>query len=173
MEPQTTTARVGLKWGLIAGIVSMVYTAILYTTGLFLNPGVPWVGVVLSVVLIVLAMRNFRELNGGFMTYGEGVSMGAFTGTISALLSGSFNYLYTTFIDPTIQQQIRDFSEEQLAAQGMTDEQIEQALEFANTFQSPGVQFLMGVGGAVLASLIIALIASAFLRRERPFSEFQ
>ncbi|WP_234733491.1 DUF4199 domain-containing protein [Tellurirhabdus bombi] len=173
MEEAPSTARLALKWGVIAGVVYIVYSTILYLTGLFSNQLASAFSMVLMILFIVLAMRDFRTLNGGYMSYGEGVSLGSLMSAISGLFSSTFNYIYTTFIDPTIQQQVIDKMREQWEGQGMSDEQIEGMIEATQAFQSPGLTFVFGVLGAILIGLIISLIVAAFMRRNKPFGDFQ
>ncbi|GAB3891459.1 hypothetical protein GCM10028803_03290 [Larkinella knui] len=174
MEEKPSTARLALKWGLISGVIFMVYTTVINLTGQFSNTALPWLSLLISIVLIVMAMREFRTLNGGFMSFGEGVSLGTLLSVISGLISITYNLIYTTFIDPTIRQQMLDNAREQMENRGMADEQIEQAMEFTEKIQSPGLQFLVGILFAAIFGVLISLIAAAFIRRNKPpFSDFQ
>lgn len=172
MEETPSTARLAIKWGVISGVVYMVYSTILYLTGMFGNQLLSVLSIALMIVFIVLAMRDFRTLNGGYMSYGEGASLGSLMSAISGLFSSTFNYIYTTFIDSTIQQQVMDKMREQWEEQGMSDEQIESMVQVTQPYQSPGFTFLFGVVGAVVMGLVLSLIVAAFMRRNKPF-DFQ
>ncbi|GAB3260534.1 hypothetical protein GCM10027347_24900 [Larkinella harenae] len=173
MEEKPSTARLALKWGLISGVIFMIYTTAINVTGQFTNTVLPWLSLGISIVIIVMAMREYRTLNGGFMSYGEGVGLGSLLSVVGALVSVTYNFIYMTFIDPTIRQQTLDKVREQLEDRGMSDEQIEQALEMSEKFQSPGLQFVFGILAAGFFGLIISLIVAAFIRRNKPFSDFQ
>ncbi|MGM9509261.1 DUF4199 domain-containing protein [Larkinella sp. GY13] len=174
MEEKPSTARLALKWGLISGVIFMIYTTAINVTGQFSNTALPWLSLVISVTIIVMAMREYRTLNSGFMSYGEGVSIGTLVSVISGLISVTYNLIYTSFIDPTIRQQILDNAREQMENRGMPDEQIEQAMEFTEKLQGPGLQFLIGILVAAIFGALISLVAAAFIRRNRPpFSDFQ
>lgn len=174
MEEKPSTARLALKWGLISGVIFMIYTTIINVAGLFTNQSVQWIGLLVSIVVTILALREYRTLNGGFMSYGEGVGLGTLMSVISGLVSITYNLIYTTFIDPTIRQQILDNAREQMENQGMPDEQIEQAMGFTEKIQSPGLQFVVGIIFAAIFGVIVSLVVAAFLRRNRPpFSDFQ
>ncbi|MGA0559049.1 DUF4199 domain-containing protein [Larkinella sp. VNQ87] len=173
MEEKPSTARLALKWGVISGVISMIFTTVVNLTGQFTHSAVPWISLVIAVVIIVLAMREYRTLNGGFMSYGEGVSLGALLSIISALVSITYSLIYTTFIDPTIRQQIMDKAREDLENRGMADDQIEQAMSFTEKLQSPGMQFVFGIIFAGIFGLLISLVVAAFLRRKKPFADFQ
>ncbi|WP_128544349.1 DUF4199 domain-containing protein [Larkinella soli] len=171
MEEQPSTARLALKWGVISGVISMVYTTALYISGQFTNTALTWLSLVISVVLIVMAMREYRSLNNGFMSYGEGLSLGTLLTVIGALIATTYNFIYTTFIDTTIRQQVLDQARANMEDQGMSDEQVEQAIELAQRLQSPGLQFLFGILVSAFFGLLISLVVAAFLRRNKPFGE--
>ncbi|MFN8343575.1 MAG: DUF4199 domain-containing protein [Spirosomataceae bacterium] len=169
MEPQLTTARAALKWGLISGVASMVFVTILYVSGQVTNQGFSSLGLIIPIVAIVLAMKEYRTANGGFMTYGQGLGIGTLLTGISGFISGTYGYIYTTFIDNTIQQQILDKSREQLENRGMDDTQIEAAMEMTAKFTSPGITFALGVVMSVIIGFVISLIISAIMKKDKPF----
>jgi hypothetical protein len=174
MEEKPSIARLALKWGLISGVIFMIWTTIINVAGLFTNQSIQWVSLVISIVLIVMAMREYRTLDSGFMTFGEGVGLGTLLSVVSGLVSITYNLIYTNFIDPTIRQQMLDNAREQMENRGMADQQIEQAMEFTEKIQSPGLQFLVGILFAAIFGVLISLVVAAFLRRSRPpFSDFQ
>lgn len=168
MQESVSPARVALKWGVIMGVAYMIYSTILYLTGQFANAALGWLSFLISIVFLYLAMRDFREQNSGFMSYGEGVSVGTLTSVVAGLISATYGLVYTSFIDPTIPEQMAEKMQEQYEAQGLSDEQIEQTMEMMSWVQSPGMTFLFGVLGAAFGGLIISLIIAAFMRRNKP-----
>lgn len=170
MEQQpTTTARVALKWGVITGIASIIFSTIIFVTGQITNQALSSLGLAILIVTMVLAMKEFRGQNSGFMTYGQGLGIGALMAGISGFIGATFNYVYQAFIDTTLRQQILDKTREQLEERGMDDTQIEAALEMSAKFSSPGIMFAFGVVFSVIAGFVIALIISAFLKKDKPF----
>lgn len=168
MNDQPSTARVALRWGGILGIALIIFSLILFVTDQVGNTWLSLVTYALIIAGLTLAMRDYRTLNGGYMTYGEGLSVGTLTAAISGLLSSLFSVFYTTVIDTGLMERMMEKSREQLEAQGnLSDEQIEQSLEFAQKFQSPGILFLFGVIGSALGGLIFSLIIAAFMRRNK------
>ncbi|MFC5412000.1 DUF4199 domain-containing protein [Larkinella bovis] len=174
MEEKPSLARVALKWGLISGVIFMVYTTIINVAGLFTNQSMQWISLVIAIAVAIMAMRDYRALNGGFMSYGEGVGLGTLLSVISGLVSITYSLIYTNFIDTTIRQQMLDNAREQLESRGMSDEQIDQAMQFTEKLQSPGLQFMVGVLFSAIFGVLIALVVAAFLRRNKPtFPDFQ
>lgn len=169
MEQKPTTARTALKWGVISGIASMIFSTIIYVTGQITNSWLSSLGFIITIVAMVLAMKDFRSQNEGFMKYGQGLGIGTLMSGIAGFIGSVFGYIYMQFIDPTLRQQILDKSREDMEAKGMDDVQIEMAMQMAAKFSSPGITFAFGVIGSVIVGFIIALIVSAIMKKDKPF----
>ncbi len=167
MNDQPSIARVALKWGGILGIALILYTLVLFLTDNMGNTKLSLVSSAITIVGLVLAMRDYRTLNGGYMSYGEGLSTGTLTAAISGLLSSLFYVFYTTMIDTGVLERMMDRMREQSADSGLTDEQIDQQMSVMQLFQSPGLTFVFGVIGAAIGGLLFSLIIAAILRRNR------
>ncbi|WP_080059153.1 DUF4199 domain-containing protein [Spirosoma aerolatum] len=167
MEEKTSTTRVALKWALILAVVSIIYSIILFVTDSIGNRALGFVAYGLTIAAIIMAMREFRTLNGGFMTYGEGVGLGTLTAAISGFISSLFSVFYMTVIDTGIMTRAADKAREQMENQGMPDEQIDSAMSIMEKFQSPGILFAFGVIGSIFLGLIFSLIIAAFIRRNK------
>lgn len=169
MEQQPTTARTALKWGLISGVASMIFTTVLYVSGQAANAGLASLGIIITVVLMVLAMKEFRTGNGGFMTYGQGLGVGTLMSGISGFIASTYAYIYNEFIDPTLRQQLLDKQREDMEGRGMDDAQIDAAMEIGAKFSSPGITFVLGIIIAIIIGFIISLIISAIMKKDKPF----
>lgn len=167
MNEETSTARVALKWGVITGLALIVYSTLLYTLGQMTNG---WLTVIIYVIIavgLILGMREYRTLNGGYLNFGEGVGLGALLSAVAGLLSSAYTVLYSTLIDPGMQERVMEQMREQLENQGMSDEQIEQAVGIAQTFQSPGLQFIIGIFGTIFIGVVFSLVIAAILRQSK------
>ncbi|WP_031528631.1 DUF4199 domain-containing protein [Dyadobacter crusticola] len=171
MEEKTSTARVALKYGVLASVVIMIYTTIINVAGLGQNKLLSSLSFVFMIVAIVLAMKNFREQNKGFISYGEGLGVGSLVSAVMGLLSSAFTMFYIQFIDNTLLTQSMDQVREDMERKGMDDAQIDQAMELSQKFMSPGIVFVMGVLGYVVTGFIISLIVAAIIRRDKPVFE--
>ncbi|WP_338872354.1 DUF4199 domain-containing protein [Spirosoma sp. SC4-14] len=167
MNEQPSSTRLALKWGVILGIVLMLITLVLYLTDQTTNPWFSVLTLAVMIAALILAMQEYRKVNGGFMSYGEGVGMGALLSGVAGILASAFSTFYNVVIDPTIQQRAFEQARERLENQNMSDEQIDQALEFSQKFQSPGFTFIAGVFGTIIMGALLSLIIAAFIRRNK------
>ena len=168
MNDKPSSAKLALKWGGILGIALIVYSTLLYTLGQTANTGLSSLIYVLIAAGLTLGIRDYKMLNGGYLSIGEGVGLGALLSAVSGLLSSAYSVIYTTIIDPGIREQMANQMRAKLEEQGnLTDEQIDQAMEITQKFQTPGLQFLVGVLGSIFIGVIFSLIISAIMRKKR------
>lgn len=167
MNDQPSSARVALKWGGILGIALILFTLVLFLTNNVGNTGLGFVSYAISIAGLILAMRDFRTANGGYMTYGEGISVGTLTSAVSGFLSSLFYVFYTTIIDTGVTGRMMDQMQERFEESGLTEEQIEQQMNVMRFFQSPGLTFVFAIISAIVAGLILSLIIAAFMRRNK------
>ncbi len=171
MQEDQPITRVAIRYGLIFGLISSIYGIILYVFQLETNPALPYLGWILIILAITQAIKDYRKQNQGFVSYGQGLGIGSLTAAIMGLLSAILNTFYLEVIDATPLQRIADMTRESLEKKGMSDQEIENALEMSKTLQSPGFLFIFSVLGAVLVGFILSLIISAILQRKRPTFE--
>jgi len=169
MEPQITTTRTALKYGLIFGVVYIIYTTIIYVTGQAANALLGWISFAISIVAMVLAMRAFRTENAGFMSYSQGLGIGTMTSAVSGFISATYSAIYKAFIDPDLRQQILDTTRAKLENDGTDEAQIDQIMAWTEKLSSPGLGFGLAVIGATIAGFIISLVVSAIMKKEKPF----
>ena len=167
MENQTTTTRTALKWGVIIGIISILYSTAIMVSGQIGNQALGYPVYLIIAVGIYLAMSEFKKENQGFMSYGQGLGLGTLMSAISGLISSFFSMAYMKFIDPTISDQIMKKAMEEMEKKGIPDDQIDQAMEISKMFMNPGAMFVLGLLGAVLIGFIFSLIIAAIVKKDK------
>jgi hypothetical protein len=168
-QPRPSTTTVAIRYGLLTGIVSIIYTFLIMVSGQITNTALSSLGILILIGGIVLAQRAYRASNAGFMSYGEGMGIGMLLSLVSGILSAVFGYIYREYIDPTITQQITDQTRAKLEAAGnMSDEQIDGAIAMSQKFSNGPISLVIGIVGALVLGLILSLIISAILKRTRP-----
>lgn len=166
--PVSSTS-VGLRYGLLIGIVSIIYSFILLATNLEQNTALTLLSIVILVVGIFLAHKNYKENNSGFMSYGQGLGIGTIVSLVSGLLGGVFRYVYMEFIDPSAAQRAMDQTRAKMEEAGnMSDAQIDQAIQMSQRFASGPIGIAVAVLGSALIGFLITLIIAAITKHNRP-----
>jgi hypothetical protein len=168
MQPTTTTpstARVALRAGLITGLAMTVYSMVLNLAGLPQSSPLHYLTFLLLVGGLVYGMREFKGLNGGYMTYGQGLGVGTLTAGVAGLLSSLVSTFYVKFVDPSVLQRTMDEQRIKMEEGGMSDAQIEQAMKMAESMT--GLSFLFATIAVVFFGFLLSLVIAAILKRER------
>jgi len=171
MEDKVTVSQIGLRYGLIVGLVLVVFSLILQMTGLATNNWISSINYIFIIIGIVLAHKAFKEGGDGYMSIGQGLGIGTLLSLIAGILSSIFVFIYIKFIDDSMMQLIKDKQYEQMEAQGMDDAQIEQAMAIAGKFATPEMILIMGIIFTVFAGFILSLIISLFTKKPNPTLE--
>lgn len=166
---KTPTVRsVGIKFGLISAGFSIFFFLVLTLIGM--NPfdrALSWVGLVVSIVILVLAHKQFKDQGDGFMTFGQGVGIGFWMTVISLLVGGLFTFVYAGFIDPTVMDGVYEAQRADMEEQGMADEQIDVAITWTKKLFWP---FYFGIG--LFFGVLLAVIVSIFTQKKNPQPAF-
>ncbi|MFZ6011225.1 MAG: DUF4199 domain-containing protein [Bacteroidota bacterium] len=155
---QAVTVRsVGVKYGLISAMISIVFFLVLVFTGqnAFDNTW-NWIGLIFSIAILVLAQKNYKDSGDGFMSYGQGVGIAFWIALISLIIGGLFTYLYTTVIDTTVMDMMYQKQAEEMEKNGMTSEQIDMAAKWTRMLFWP-IYIFFGLFFGVLVGVIVSI----------------
>lgn len=167
VEP-ASVKKVAMKWGLILGLITVALGMVWQLAGLAGQSWTGWVNLVPLSVVIYLAHKEFKDTGDNFMSYGQGLGIGMLVSLISGVIGAVFSYIYLSFIDDSMIQQLIDQSYETWEAQGLTDAQIAQGEKFNEFLMTPGVLSISSVIVVVFSGFIVSLIVSAITRNSRP-----
>ena len=171
MEDKVTVSQIGLRYGIILGLIMIVYSMILQFIGLATNNWASSVSYIFLIVGMVMAHKAFKDGGDGFMRLGQGLGIGTLISAVSGGISMIFSYLYIKFIDDSMMQLIQDKQIEAMEKQGMDDAQIDQAMEMAEKFSSPEIIFGIALIAFIFFGFIISLIVSLFTKKDNPALE--
>lgn len=170
---QPTTRAVGVRFGLIAALISIVYFLILNVSGIDMTQGFwNWVGYAITLALVVLAQKQFKDKGDGYMSYGQGVGIAFWMGLISAVISSIFTYMYIKFVDTGFLELVKERQIEAMQEKGMTDQQIDQGMQMASLFLTPEAMLFYMLVGGIVVTLIIGLIVTIFTQKKNPEPAF-
>jgi len=148
------------------GIVMILLSVVFYVTGNPFSKIGQYVTYPIMIGGVIWAQLNYKKALGGTLTYGQGVASGVLALTFAMLISSIYTFVLFKFIDPSLNEQLRIFTEEQIIKQGrVPEEQMEMAVNMATKFQTPTMMLIMGVFGGAFIGLIISLITSIFIKK--------
>ena len=176
MENSNLFSEVSKKWGLIYGLIGVIYVFLTSMLGVQ-GGGNMLIGVLswlftagLAFGVYFFATKEYREGNQDQITLGKGFGLNMMIGLIGGLIRAIGFYVYIKFIDTSY---IDSILEAQIAAQerfgGPTPSQDELP-EFMKFFQTP--EFFAGsvFFSVILGALIIGLIVAAINQKKEEFT---
>jgi hypothetical protein len=165
--PVTTTS-VALRYGMLTGLVSILFSFGLNVMHQESSP-LRYVSFVILIGGLVLAMNNFKQHNRGFMSYGQGMGIGAVLSAVVGAISGIFAYVYMNFIDPDMLGRITEKMRVDMEARGgLSDEQIDQAVAMSSKFMNGPVMVGAALLGTLLIGVLLSLVISAIIKNAQP-----
>ena len=171
METNTTpvsTTSVGLRYGLLTGLVSIIISFGLFASHQEISP-LRYATFAVLIAGLVLAMNSFKQSNQGFMSFGQGVGIGAALSAVVGLLSGIFSYVYMNLIDPEVVGRMTEKIRADMEAKGgMSDEQIDRAMAMSSKMMNGPFMLVAALLGSILIGVILAMVVSAFIKHAQP-----
>lgn len=156
-----------LRFGLILSLSSISITLIYFMFGAVGHWSMSILSLLLTVGVVVWSGLQYRnEFSEGFISYGTAFKVLFLTAFFSTIITTGYNVLHFNFIDPDFQAQILEKTATDLESQGMTDEQIDNALMMTKKFTTPMMTTLMGLIIGTVMSLIIASLAALGVKKE-------
>lgn len=168
-EKQKSTTMNGLTWGIVAGVLMIIYSLILYLLDQSLNTSISWIGFLFLIGTMIWGTLEYRKsLPGGFMTYGKAFSTSFMIVLFAAILTSIFTYLLYTVIAPDLLVELTKYSRQQVMESNpeFSDEQIDQAIQMTSFFRQPVMMAVFGFISQLIIGAVISLITSIFLKKE-------
>lgn len=156
-----------IKYGLFTGIAMILVALLLYTFDL---NGASWAQYGSMLVLfagIIVGTIAFRDkCNQGFLSYGRSLGSGVLISLGAGILLAIYTYLFLAFFDPAQIMQMAQVAEEKLMEQGLSDEQIDQALSMTKMFMTPASIAVTSIFSMLLWGTLFSLLASIFVKKD-------
>jgi hypothetical protein len=165
-EKSASIWKSSLTIGLYLAIALILVSVVFYVTGSPFSKVGQYLSYPIMIGGIILGQLAYKKALGGTLTYGQAVGAGVLTMVFASVISGIYTYLLYAVIDPSLQEQLRIYTEEQIIQKGgMPEEQVEMAVNMAAKFQTPPIMFAMAVVGGAFIGTIISLITAIFIKK--------
>ncbi|MCY1719138.1 DUF4199 domain-containing protein [Prolixibacteraceae bacterium Z1-6] len=165
-EKPVSLMKSSLTYGIYLGIVSILLSVVIYVLGYSFEKWVAYAAYPVIIAGVVLAQLSYRKTLGGEMTYGQAFGVGVMTVIFSSVLSSVYTYLLYAVIDPSLIDQLRLATEQQIVEQGkVPEEQLDAVVNMMTKFQKPAIMAVLGIFGGALIGLVISLITAIFTKK--------
>ena len=169
-ENKLKTRKYSLQFGLIAGLVGVIFGVMLFTMDMHYERSFAIQAVQFGIlaVFIVIAIIQFKKANGGFLKLGQAVKLGAGVGLIAAIIGTIYFLVLSNVIEPDYMAKASEIAKVEAFESNpkLTQEQWDQGMEMQEKFFS--VFLAVGVIFSALFGLIVGLITGLITKKEQP-----
>jgi hypothetical protein len=173
IEKSTSPAKSGILFGGLFGVIMVLEFVIMYVIGMKSLVGTSFGTIInvsnyliLPVLFIFLGCSNYKKnINNGFISFGEslktGVSIAFIAALIYALFNALFNIIFPEFIDEMI-----SISKDAMLKENpnLTSKQLEIGISMVRKFSTPYISIPFTLAMYSFLGLIYSLIIGAFIK---------
>ena len=169
-ESEVSFFPTALRWGLIAAAIFIIYALISNLLGFAASQAIlsSLISTAITIVIAYLAIKSHRQELGGFITFGRGFLVAFVALVISGLIASIFNFVYMNYIDPGAMDEALKMSQEMMSGFGMSEDQIEMAMEDARASMESPLSIISGLVFISVISAIFSAIVAAVMKNVRP-----
>ncbi len=168
-ENQPKTGKYSLNYGLILGLISVVFGVMLYTQDMHTSQSsvIMIIGIALAAAVTFVGISNFKKANGGYLTLGEALKIGAGIALISVIISIVYNLILINYLDPDTPAKIMDARLAPALESGkITQEQFNMQKEQSIKFWWMGYPVILIIN--IVIGLVLGLISGLILKKAKP-----
>ncbi len=158
-----------LQFGLLTGLVMVVYTLILYLAGVDMHSYWNLFSYVFFIGGMFWGIINIREKQlDGVMSYGKAFGTGFWIALFAAVLLAVFAYFYMKYIDPSALAKATSEAENKILASNpnISDADLQKALDMVKVFTNPIMSAVSQFVSNLIFGTIFSLIIAIFAKRE-------
>jgi hypothetical protein len=177
MENSLSISETVKKWGLIYGLIGVIYiyiTAILGIQGDSSNISAGIISFIVTVgiafTVYSLAVKEYKNENSGILTFGKAYVICLLVGLIGGVIRSVGFYAYIKFIDPTYVESIIEAQMEAQERMGVTVPDPDSLPAFMKFFQTSEFFALSTLFSAIFGAVIFGLIVAAIHQKKDDFS---
>jgi hypothetical protein len=165
--PKKTTFKASISMGVMVGFVLIIYYVIIYLANMYTSEWTGWLSYCFLLIGMILGVKNYRDKDlSGSITFGQAFSLSFYIGVISGIMYIIFSFIFMTLIAPDIITNIQQMARKSMESKGMTDEQINQAMQVAHFFYTPVGILIFIVVFWLIFDVILSLLVALIMRRE-------
>jgi Protein of unknown function (DUF4199) len=165
------------RYGVYAGLSILALTAIHFFV---VMPNASWetaefagyLTMILSMVFVFMGIRYYRDhVNNGFLSFTQGLKLGALIVLMPAVCFALLDILYAKVLNPSWSDEYFGYYVEKIKASAPADkleEELQKLQKNKEMFSNPFIQFLLMAVTVYVIGLIVTIISSLTLRRNKP-----
>jgi hypothetical protein len=156
-----------MNFGAVAGFLIIIFSLILYFTNLQDNIYIGLLVFPILIVVLIMGTIHLRDkIQNGLISYGRSLGAGTTISLFASFIVALYMYVFFKFIDTEAIDRISSIQEAKMYDQGLSEEQINLALDMAKKFTTPMTMALTSIFSYTFYGFLFSLITSAFIKKK-------
>ena len=168
-DQQKPTNKIALNYGIYLGLASILVGVIRYAIGMQYEQDMAFgiLSFALMIVIVVLGIKKYKEVNGGFMSLGQGIKTGIGITLIGAVIGILYFIIFMNYIEPDFMATKMEMAREtMLENPKFTEEMVDQQIEMQKKFSTPLMIAAFGLLWNLFVGFVVSLISSAIMQKK-------
>lgn len=166
-EIEVKPKKIILNYGLLLGLVSVVFGIMLYTQKLHYEQSAMIISIslILTAAFIFLGVNAFKKSNEGYLKVGEALKIGVGIALVATIISLLYQYILITYIEPDFMDKAMEIAEVKAFKDNpsMTQEQWNTGMEMQKKFA--WLSYPIGLIFSCITGLVFGLISGLIMKK--------
>ena len=168
-ENQLKTRKFSLQYGLLAGLVGVVFGVMLFVMDLHYERGFAIQAVQFGIlaVFVIIAIIQFKKANDSYLKLKEALKIGAGVGLIAAVVGTVWFLVMSNVLEPDYMDKTFEIAKVQAFEDnpGLTQEQWDQGVEFQKKLFP--IFLAVGLIFSALFGLVVGLVTGLIVKKDK------
>ena len=168
-DNELKTKKYSLQYGLLAGLIGVIFGVMLYSMDLHYERGLAIQAVQFAIiaVFIIIGIIQFKKANNGFLKITQALKIGSAVGLISAIIGTIYFLILSNVLEPDFMAKSYEIAKVQAFETNpkLTQEQWDQGIAFQKKLYPVFLAF--GLVFSSLFGLIIGLITGLIAKKDQ------
>ena len=157
-----------IKFGIIGGLGGVIVSLILFFANLQYESWSKWLQSIVMVVAIISGIKAISDANKNkLVPFGSLFGGGMLITVIISVISIVYFLVYSNFIETNFIDNLLEVSRKQMAEKGLSEEQVDAAIEMSKKFMSPAIMTVISLISSLIMGAIVSLIGAAIFKKEK------
>lgn len=167
-ENQPKTGKFSLNYGLILGVIGVVFGLMLYSMDAHYTQDTSSqvINIVITVAVIMWGIYSYKKANGGFLTIGEALKLGAGIALIAGIIGIIYILFLSNVMDTEFIEKLADAQRAKGEEAGIPAEQLQQ--QYDGTVNYFWVSYPIILIFNIIIGLAIGLVGGLILKKAKP-----
>ncbi|MCP4976041.1 MAG: DUF4199 domain-containing protein [Maribacter sp.] len=169
-ENQPKTGKFALNYGVLLGVVSVIFGLMLFSMDMHYDQGwaIRGINLALAFAAIIFGISQFKKANDGFLTISQALKLGTGIALIAGIIVLIYFFLLSNVIEPDYMDKMFEIGKAKAMTDNpnLTEEQVDQGIEMQKSFAWVAYPIILIMN--IIIGLVFGLISGLIMKKQKP-----